>query len=117
VDSISEEVLEGFMTYDWPGNVRELKNSIEGAMNMIEDGHVLTKEFFGNRINMIIDQESQKEYKELVGLDKYMNNVEREIIRKVYVKNKKNVSKTAEELMISRQNLQYKLKKHSLLQE
>ncbi len=117
VGSISEEVLEGFMIYDWPGNVRELKNSIEGAMNMIEDGHVLTKESFGNKISMIIDQESHKEYKELVGLDEYINNMEREIIKKVYLKNKKNVSKTAGELMISRQNLQYKLKKHGLIKE
>lgn len=115
VEYISEEVLEGFMNYDWPGNVRELKNSIEGAMNMIDDGHILTKESFGNKINMIIEQGSEKEYKEQVSLNEHMDKLERDIIERVYKSNKGNVSKTAEELMISRQSLQYKLKKHGLM--
>lgn len=115
VESISEEVLAGFMVYEWPGNVRELKNSIEGAMNMIEDGQVLNKEAFGNKINLIVEHEPHKEYKEIVGLDEYMDSIEKDIIKRVYRKNKKNISRSAEELMISRQNLQYKLRKHDLI--
>ncbi len=115
VNFISEDVMEGFLSYNWPGNVRELKNSIEGAMNMIEDGHILTKESFGHKINMIIEHGSEREYKEQVSLNEYLDNIERDIIERVYIKNRGNVSKAAEELMISRQNLQYKLKKHGLV--
>ena len=115
VESISEEVLDGFMVYEWPGNVRELKNSIEGAMNMVEDGHVLNKDAFENKINLIVEHEPPKEYKEVVGLDEYMDSIEKDIIKRVYIRNKKNISRSAEELKVSRQNLQYKLKKHGLI--
>ena len=44
-----------------------------------------------------------------------MDSIEKDIIKRVYIKNKKNISRSAEELMISRQNLQYKLRKHDLI--
>lgn len=51
VKYIIDEVLEGFLDYNCPGNIRELKNYIEGSMNMIDNGDILTKEFFEHRIN------------------------------------------------------------------
>lgn len=112
---ISDEVLEEFLDYNWPGNVRELKNYIEGAMNMVDDGDILTKEFFEYRINQIIDNKNLNEYKENISLNEYIANMEKEIIKRIYTNNNFNVSKTANELMISRQNLQYKLKKYNLI--
>ncbi len=50
-----------------------------------------------------------------VRLNEYIDSLEKNIIEKSYKKNNKNITKTSEELKISRQNLQYKLKKHKLL--
>ena len=44
-----------------------------------------------------------------------MSNIEKEIIEKILKKNNYNVSKTARELSISRQNLQYKIKIHKII--
>ena len=32
IDSIPDEVMRRFKTYQWPGNIRELQNTIERAM-------------------------------------------------------------------------------------
>ncbi len=114
VESISEEVLESFLNHSWPGNVRELKNVIENAMNMVDDEEVLTKNFFDSKI--IINSESSEEssFNEKESLGEYLYKIEKSIINKVYIENKKNITKTAKVLKISRQNLQYKLKKYDI---
>lgn len=115
VKGISEDVMEGFLNYSWPGNVRELKNNIESAMNMVEDGEILTKECFGNKINSVVEVTAEEGFRGDVPLNEYIDSLEKNIIEKSYKKNNKNITKTSEELKISRQNLQYKLKKHKLL--
>jgi len=115
VKGISEDVMEGFLNYSWPGNVRELKNNIESAMNMVEDGEILTKECFGNKINSVVEVTSEDGFRGDIPLNEYIDSLEKNIIEKSYKKNNKNITKTSEELKISRQNLQYKLKKYKLL--
>ncbi len=115
VKGISEDIMEGFLNYSWPGNVRELKNNIESAMNMVEDGEILTKECFGNKINSVVEATAKEGFKGDTPLNEYIDSLEKNIIEKSYKKNNKNITKTSEELKISRQNLQYKLKKHKLL--
>ncbi|WP_346898016.1 sigma-54 interaction domain-containing protein [Clostridium sp. UBA7503] len=115
VKGISEDIMEGFLNYSWPGNVRELKNNIESAMNMVEDGEILTKECFGNKINSVVEATAKEGFKGDIPLNEYIDSLEKNIIEKSYKKNNKNITKTSEELKISRQNLQYKLKKYKLL--
>ncbi len=115
VKGISEDVMEVFLNYSWPGNVRELKNNIESAMNMVEDGEILTKECFGNKINSVVEVTSEEGFRGDIPLNEYIDSLEKNIIEKSYKKNNKNITKTSEELKISRQNLQYKLKKYKLL--
>lgn len=115
VKGISEDVMEGFLNYSWPGNVRELKNNIESAMNMVEDGEILTKECFGNKINSVVEVTAEEGFRGDTPLNEYIDSLEKNIIEKSYKKNNKNITKTSEELKISRQNLQYKLKKYKLL--
>ncbi len=50
-------------------------------------------------------------------LESYMSDIEKNIIEKILKKNNYNVSKTARELSISRQNLQYKIKIHKIIEE
>jgi len=39
---ISKEAEQMLNSYDWPGNIRELKNSLEFAVNMMEDNEIKT---------------------------------------------------------------------------
>lgn len=114
VSEISEDVMKGFMNYDWPGNVRELKNSIESAMNMVDMGEILTKECFINKISTLRESTTAEDYTGDLPLDYYLENVEKKIIENELLKSNNNISKTAEGLKISRQSLQYKIKKYNL---
>lgn len=113
VIDVSLEVYEAFMKYSFPGNVRELKNSIENAMNMVEDADILNSNYFESRIidkkndaQCIPSYDFQKE-----SLKEYLEKIEDIYINAFMKKNNNNKTKTSKELNISRQLLQYKLSK------
>lgn len=117
---ISNEIYEGFMSYDWPGNVRELKNYIEGAMNMV-NGHILKKEHFTPQVQELIFSNNNKastfvsyEYNFDMGIDEYMDTVEKNVILKALSQSKQNISEAARILKIKRQTLQHKMKKYKI---
>lgn len=115
---IDEEAMIQFKEYDWPGNIRELKNVIESAMNLSENSGILTKECFDNRaeINSPLGDYSTNynNYSSKLSLEEYLDKIEMQIIKDSLKKNNKNITKTAEELKMTRQNLQYKIKKYKL---
>jgi arginine utilization regulatory protein len=120
IRGIDEVVMHKLQQYNWPGNIRELTNVIESAINMGDNNSILTEKYFDFRIgnenpNNIVDIVPNKDG--TFDLEDYMCNVEKTIIEKILKKNKYNVSKTARELSISRQNLQYKIKIHKIMEE
>lgn len=109
---VSNEVLEIFNQYDWPGNIREFKNVIESAFNFASS----------NIINIIDLPDSIMEKSDITddihiyedcSLNKAMENYEKEFILH-QSKNMKSLSKLADKLEISRQTLNYKIKKYDL---
>ena len=44
VESLTDEALQGLMTYHWPGNIRELENVIERAVLFAEGGRITIDE-------------------------------------------------------------------------
>ena len=117
--NINEEVLKQFIDYNWPGNVRELKNMIESAINMVDDNiTMLKKEHFETHILNKEDKSyvQDRDFLESkLALQDYLENVECKIIEEVLRTTKGNITKASEVLKISRQNLQYKIKKYKLL--
>jgi arginine utilization regulatory protein len=118
VEDKDEEVLKLFLSYNWPGNIRELKNTIEASMNMIDNNKIITLEYIDNKF--IKNQFKEVQHKldasiSTFSLEEYINNLEKEIIHDTLKKYKFNVTKSAEYLKVSRQNLQYKIKKYELL--
>ena len=123
ITGIDEEVEKIFMKYDWPGNVRELKNLLEGAFNISTSRSIKKKYLPGyllNELNMegieaaeehIIRWSSEDGF----NLDEAIKEYEKNIIISA-VRNSRNLSEAAKKLGISRQNLNYKLNKHSLLE-
>ncbi|OLO37932.1 sigma-54-dependent Fis family transcriptional regulator [Alkalihalophilus pseudofirmus] len=138
VNEVSPEVMQLFEQYDWPGNVRELEHVIEAAMNvvtgtnMIETSHL--PYHFRNKSNLYAGQKSSivsvynpntKTDKEenadetpdkltpssVGNLKDYLLNAEKYYIQKTLEKHKYHKTNTAEELGLSRQTLQYRIKR------
>ena len=113
IKGINEQVLEDFNEYNWPGNIRELKNVIESAMNMADSNMSLTRECFDNKV---VNKNKESTLYEIGDrpMSEYLEAIEKEIIVQTLEKNTWNISKTAEKLKLSRQNLQYKMKKFNI---
>ncbi|MBN8210189.1 sigma 54-interacting transcriptional regulator [Bacillus sp. NTK071] len=126
VKKVSDEVHRSFQSYDWPGNVRELEHVIEGAMNLVISEDVIhyshlpiqyrNKSPFKKEIYSIYQTESfnVEETQSIVPLKDQMEKTEKSYIHKVLQLNKYNISKTAQALGVSRQSLQYRLKKFGI---
>lgn len=115
----SEKVLEYFKKYSWEGNVRELRNYIESAMNIIDDDHVIKVEHlpihFMEKMDLINNKNKElNKFEDFDNLPNYIEDIEKETINDIFLENEKNVTQTAKALGISRQSLQYKLKKYNL---
>lgn len=121
IQGIDEAVMKQLLEYNWPGNIRELKNVIESAMNMADRDSILNHKHFetgifkkcSSRTFRDIDKIDIDEYGNM-NLEKYICNIEKEIIKKTLEKNNFNISKTSRQLNVSRQNLQYKIRKYNI---
>lgn len=112
---ISSELIEAFKGYQWPGNIRELQNFIESAMNMISDEHVINKEHLPSHVEDLLKQKKASDvlpnFEAYGSLNAYLEEIEKGILKEVLEATNNNISKASELLGISRQNLQYKIKK------
>jgi arginine utilization regulatory protein len=127
VKGLSEEVKQSFCEYEWHGNIRELEHIIEAAMNIMMDG----EDFIRYR-HLPYQYRNKMQLKErlmpLSSVDTFMKENgdvtvplkdQIELFEKTYIghvlkKNNFNISKTAMLLGLSRQSLQYRLKKLNL---
>lgn len=113
---VSDEIMDAFKRYNWAGNIRELKNFIESAMNLVLDDHVIGKEHLPSHVSEVLLKKdryiSTHKKPEIEDLNRHLEAVEKEIIQSTLESYNQNVSKAASKLKISRQNLQYKIKKY-----
>lgn len=114
-------MMKKFLEHQWPGNIRELKNVIEAAINMADDNSILSQEYFdyvisnnSSDINFIDINNIVANLNEKIDLESYMADIEKTIIQKALKKNANNITRTSRDLNISRQDLQYKIKKHNI---
>ncbi|MFC0477218.1 sigma-54 interaction domain-containing protein [Robertmurraya beringensis] len=123
VKGLSEEVTRSFMEYDWLGNVRELEHIIEAAMNIIMDEEEIQYAHlpfqYRSKMQMkemmiplsTVDHFIKESNDVTVPLKDQMELFERSYIEHVLKKNDFNISKSANLLGLSRQSLQYRMKK------
>lgn len=110
---ISDDVLEIFNKYNWPGNVRELEHVIEHAINMADSTDTkLSIQHLPPHLREKFTHKHHfyKDYK-VNNLQQTLLNIEKDIITQELINNDYNITKTAKNLGISRQHLQYRLKK------
>ncbi|SDN32190.1 sigma-54-dependent Fis family transcriptional regulator [Bacillus sp. OK048] len=130
VRGLSEEVKQSFLEYDWNGNIRELEHIIEAAMNIMMDDEdtirfshlpyqyrskIQVKE--RNTPPASVDNFLQERADLTASLKDQMDYFEKSYIELVWEKNDHNISKTATVLGLSRQSLQYRMKKLKIKQD
>ncbi len=116
VIEIQEDIFPLLKKYDFKGNIRELESIIYRiyTLNTSKSGQIALKDFpdlFSktnhDRIGKSLD----------VSLKKYLSQVEKERVLEALKKNRFNISQTAKSLDLTRQSLQYLIKKHNLKTE
>ncbi|MGE7272010.1 sigma-54 interaction domain-containing protein [Brevibacillus panacihumi] len=121
VTGVSPEVMQFFYQHDWPGNIRELQHLIEGAMNLMGEESLITLEHLPlpllRRTPASIVPPAEPVYpmpEKEKSLKEVMEEYEASYIRHIVAKHDGNLSHAAHELQISRQSLQYRVKKLGL---
>jgi arginine utilization regulatory protein len=123
VKGLRDDVMRSFQEYEWFGNVRELEHIIEAAMNIIMDEEEIMYSHlpfqYRNKIQMkermipISSVESfiNESADVATPLKDQMERFEKTYIEHVLKNNHSNISRTAKFLGLSRQSLQYRMKK------
>ncbi|MEI4802289.1 sigma-54 interaction domain-containing protein [Bacillus sp. NPDC077411] len=121
VQSVDDSVINFFYQHDWPGNIRELEHIIEGSMNLIEDEDVITTSHIPTRFYELTKNEfpihpplARWENNQSKTLKNTIKEMEKEYIIEILSEHNGNISQAAKYLGLSRQNLQYRLKKYGL---
>lgn len=112
---VSEGAKQKLLAYDYPGNVRELENIIMSAVSMADNEHALTEE------DINIGGGYRGANPKIAGftadsgtLAEYLEDIEKTLISQHLMANEGNVSQTARDLGMLRQNLQHKIRKYGI---
>lgn len=118
-NSVSPELQKLFLQYYWPGNVRELENTIESCMNFLErDEKEIGMHHLPDYLRRKFLENTAHEKKETAIEGKTLRyllyNYEKKVIEEALKRNNGNVSKTAQELGVLRQNLHYRMRRFNI---
>lgn len=121
LEGITTEVEELFLRYEWPGNMRELEFLLDEITSLASTESVITYDMlplhFRMKSNGLNDTPLQdtdfvvQHQKDLLPLDQYLKDAEAYYLQKAMKLHEDNITKTAQALGMSRQNLQYRLRK------
>ena len=103
---IQETTFKKLQRYPWPGNVRELQHAIERAVIMSDSPTLKPTDIFFSNDKSKENDSPFEEY--------HLDSIEKWVIRKALKKHGGNVSKTAEELGLTRTSLYRRMQKHDL---
>lgn len=99
-----DTVLCKIEKHAWNGNIREMENKIERAVILCENNIISVSDFDLDEI--IPYDENQDDFQ--------LSDIEKNTIEKVLLKNNQNISKSAEELGLSRAALYRRMEKYSI---
>ncbi|MDX1618265.1 MAG: sigma-54 dependent transcriptional regulator [Balneolaceae bacterium] len=106
ITKLSEGAMKKLKSYGWPGNVRELQHSVERAVIMTDHDVLQPEDFL---LTSLANDEEK-----MVFEDYNLEEVEKTVIRKALDKHEGNISKTAEELGLTRASLYRRMEKYEL---
>ncbi|MFV8442300.1 sigma-54-dependent transcriptional regulator [Flavobacterium sp. LB2P44] len=99
-----EKALEQIIKHSWNGNIREMENRVERAVILCENNYISVSDLDLEQITTYDDNQNYIQ----------LSAVEKTAIEKILLKNNNNISKTAEELGLSRGALYRRLEKYNI---
>lgn len=105
---VSPATMVELQKYTWPGNVRELQHAVERAVILSEHNNLEAADF------LVPVGGEEKGQNEQAGETFNLDDVEKNVIRKVLTRYNGNISLAAEELGLTRTSLYRRLKKYNL---
>ncbi len=102
--TFDKKVLEQIEKHAWNGNIREMENKIERAVILCENNKITVSDL---DLEIITPYDENRE-------DIQLSSVEKTAIEKALLKHGSNISKTAEELGLSRGALYRRLEKYNI---
>lgn len=119
VNGLDEEVKSFFLEYDWPGNLKELELVLDEATSLLTTQERITFQMLPQHFKTKAQQNGSAmpedfillSTKEILPLEEYLREAEIYYLQKAMDLHGGNVTKAAAALGMSRQNLQYRLRK------
>jgi PAS domain S-box-containing protein len=108
IEGISDRAIRILSSYTWLGNIRELENTIERALNMVDEDEMVTSDHLPEEIR------GYKRPSSALTLNEVMEETERQTIISYLAIMNGNKSGTAKMLGISRTTLYEKMNKYGL---
>lgn len=121
IQGISPEVAKLFKRYPWPGNVRELFHVLDHILNVVDGGmaevYHLPRYLRESAVFNCTPEAERGGYEGIENMDlRYiMDSYEAGVLDRILEHHGYNISKTASALGISRQSLQYRVRKYRLV--
>ncbi|WP_335870369.1 sigma-54 interaction domain-containing protein [Bacillus sp. 2205SS5-2] len=121
VKAIHQEVINALQAYDWPGNVRELERVMEESLSFVGWEEMISYHHLPMSFRQKVSADTEEDDKwlvqpnrELLSLEEYLQEAEKYYIQKALMNHDFNITKTAKSLRMSRQNLQYRIRKNQI---
>lgn len=119
---IGEEAMNLLLKYDYPGNVRQLAHIIEGTVSILEDEKVILPDHLPKYLQstnlttneMLGSPNPFNESASSFSLIEQVEAFEKDLIKRVLKNTNYHITNSAEVLGLSRQSLNYKIKKYDL---
>ncbi|WJY27807.1 MULTISPECIES: sigma-54-dependent Fis family transcriptional regulator [Sporosarcina] len=122
LEDITEDVQDLFLSYSWPGNMRELEVLLDEVASLASSETIISVDMlplhFRNKSNALETGTALASPFQPAGgsdflpLDKFLREAESYYIQRALAMHDGNITRTANALSMSRQNLQYRLRKN-----
>ncbi len=117
VKSLSKLAQQQLLNHHWPGNVRELRNVIERAVILESEQEIQVTSLPDFHLETRLRKGDAANLPEIRSLDESMAHFERELISSMLEQNHYSLTRTAEQLKISRHALRYRMQRLNISAE